>query len=58
MKNQFAELQTAVAIIRDVIPSDLLARLQLEKLHNEEEETAPAERNKEPINLHKAAQES
>ncbi len=46
MKKQLAELETAVATIRDVIPSDLLVRLQLEKLHREKKTIPEEERPK------------
>ena len=39
MKKQLVELQTVLAIIRDVVPSDLLVKLQLEKLHREQKES-------------------
>jgi hypothetical protein len=35
LKEKVAELQTFYEIIRDVIPENLLVRLQLEKLHRE-----------------------
>jgi site-specific recombinase XerD len=36
LKKQLLELQTAFAIIQGVVPSDLLVKLQLEKLHREQ----------------------
>jgi len=56
VKNQLAELQTAVAIIRDVIPSDLLARLQLEKLHREQNETPKEYQSEHLVRLRKKAE--
>ena len=40
LKKQLVELQTAMTIIQDVVPSDLLVKLQLEKLHREQTEKA------------------
>lgn len=51
LKKQLAELQTALAIIRDVVPSDLLVRLQLKKLHREQKEIPGEQRSKEPMKL-------
>jgi site-specific recombinase XerD len=51
LKKQLLELQTALAIIQDVVPSDLLVKLQLEKLHREQKETPEEQRSREPTKI-------
>jgi hypothetical protein len=46
LKKQVAELHTALPLIQDVVPSDLLVRLQLEKLHREQGEIPGSDKAK------------
>jgi len=51
LKKQLGEMQTALAIIQDVVPSDLLVKLQVERLHKEEKEIPEEQRSKEPVRI-------
>ena len=56
IKKQLAELQTAFAIIQDVVPSDLMVKLQLEKLHREQNETPKEQQSKDLVRIRKKAE--